>query len=74
MECIYCYTFGSIPIFRYTRVGSCTSTRDTSGTEALRDCLPDEFVYAYLAFDFQSSSEVANIIHLALETLIDRPR
>jgi hypothetical protein len=36
--------------------------------------LPDEFVYAYLAFDFQSPSEVANIIHLALQTLIDRPR
>ena len=25
--------------------------RDTSGTEALRNCLLDEFVYAYLAFE-----------------------
>lgn len=74
MECIYRYTFGSILIFRYIRVGSCIPARDTSGTEGLRDCLPDEFVYAYFAFESQSPSEVANIIHLALETLIDRPR
>ena len=74
MECIYRYTFGSIPIFRYIRVGFCIPARDTSGTEALRDRLPDKFVYAYLAFDSQSPSEVANIIHLALEALTARPR
>ena len=51
MGCIYRYTVGSIPILQCIRVRSYVPTRDTSGTEALRDRLLDESVYAYLAFE-----------------------